>query len=110
MYNSAWPSMYWQLYDYFFAPNGAFYGTRKATENLHIQYSYDDGSIRVVNSTYTDYNGLKAVAKLYDFNMGEKYSQEVPVDISTDESLKLSLPEWPKNRGRGLFPEADTQR
>ena len=103
MYNSAWPSMYWQLYDYFFAPNGAFYGTRKATENLHIQYSYDDGSIRVVNSTYSDYNGLKAVAKLYDFNMGEKYSQEVPVDISTDESLKLSLPEWPKNSGEVYF-------
>ncbi len=36
MYNSAWPSMYWQLYDYFFAPNGAFYGTRKACENLFI--------------------------------------------------------------------------
>lgn len=103
MYNSAWPSMYWQLYDYFLAPNGAFYGTRKATENLHIQYSYDDGSIRVVNSTYADFNGFKAVAKLYDFNMGEKYSQEVPVNIRPDESLKLSFPEWPENPGKVYF-------
>ncbi len=76
MYNSAWPSMYWQFYDYFFGPNGSFYGTRKATEPLHIQYSYDDGSIRVVNSNYTDFSGLKAVAKLYNLAMVEKYSAE----------------------------------
>jgi exo-1,4-beta-D-glucosaminidase len=85
MYNSAWPSMYWQLYDYFFAPNGSFYGTKKACENLHIQYSYDDGSIRVVNGNYKDFTGLKAAAKLYNLNIQEKYSEEVPVDIMADE-------------------------
>jgi exo-1,4-beta-D-glucosaminidase len=103
MYNSAWPSMYWQLYDYFFAPNGAFYGTRKACELVHIQYCYDDKSIRVVNSSYNDLAGLKATAKLYNFNMEEKYSQEVPLDIAADESKKLSFPAWPGNSGSVFF-------
>ena len=26
MLNSAWPEMYWQLYDHYLVPNGAFYG------------------------------------------------------------------------------------
>jgi len=89
MYNSAWPSMYWQLYDYFFAPNGSFYGTRKACENLHIQYSYDDHSIRVVNGNYNDFNGLKATARLYDMGMKEIYSDETNVEIKSDESKKV---------------------
>ncbi len=89
MYNSSWPTMYWQLYDYFFAPNGAFYGTRKACENLHIQYSYDDNSIRVVNGNYKDFSGLKATAKLYNMNMDEIYSADTPVEIKSDESRKV---------------------
>lgn len=107
MYNSAWPSMYWQLYDYFFAPNGAFYGTRKACEPLHIQYSYDNGSVRVVNGYYKDFKGLKAKARLYTFNMEEKYSKEVPVDIKADESREVILKDWPKDMGDVYFLKLD---
>lgn len=97
MYNSAWPKMYWQFYDYFFTPNGSFYGARKACENLHIQYSYDDGSVRVVNGYYKDFTNLKASARIYNFNMEEKYSGEVTTSITSDESKKLKFPEWPGN-------------
>ena len=30
MLNSAWPALYWQLYDYYLIPNGAYYATKKA--------------------------------------------------------------------------------
>jgi exo-1,4-beta-D-glucosaminidase len=103
MYNSAWPNMYWHFYDYFFAPNGSFYGTRKACEVLHIQYSYDDGSIRVVNGLYKDFTGLKAAAEIFDSNMEKKYSKEVPVDIKADESKKVILQDWPKDLGDVFF-------
>jgi exo-1,4-beta-D-glucosaminidase len=103
MYNSAWPTLFWQLYDYFFTPNGAFYGTKKACEPLHIQYSYNDGSVCVVNGYYKDFNGLKATARLYNFNMEEKYSKEVPVDIKADESKKVILRDWPKDLGDVYF-------
>ncbi len=95
--------MYWQLYDYFFAPNGAFYGTKKACEVLHIQYSYDDGSIRVVNTSYNKFSGLKAIAKLYDFNLDEIYSQETNTDINEDESKKVLFPSMPKDSGDIFF-------
>jgi exo-1,4-beta-D-glucosaminidase len=103
MYNSSWPTMYWQLYDYFFAPNGAFYGTRKACENLHIQYSYDDNSIRVVNGNYKDFSGLKAAAKLYNMNMDEIYSADTPVEIKSDESRKVLFLQKPAGASEITF-------
>jgi len=103
MYNSAWPSMYWQLYDYFFAPNGAFYGTRKACENLHIQYSYDDNSIRVVNGNYKDFAGLKATARIYNIGMKEIFSEETKVEIKPDESKKVLFIKRPSGAGEVFF-------
>ena len=103
MYNSVWPSLYWQLYDYFLAPNGAFYGARKANEPLHIQYRYDDKAICVVNSQYNDFTGLKASAKIFDFNMKERYSKEVNVDVMADESKKIVFPGMPSSAGALFF-------
>ena len=97
MYNSAWPSLYWHLYDYYFAPNGAFYGTKKACEPLHIQYSYDDSTIYVVNGLYQDFKDLKATARLFNLQMEEKYSNEVTVSVSADESKKAMDITWPKD-------------
>ncbi len=95
MYNSAWPSLYWQLYDYYYAPNGAFYGAKKACEPLHIQYSYGDSSIYIVNSLYQNFDGLRATSYLYDFNMKEIFSNEVTVNVSSDESKKVMDISWP---------------
>ena len=49
MLNNAWPSMIWHLYDYYLRPGGGYFGTKKACEPLHVQYSYDDRSVVVVN-------------------------------------------------------------
>ncbi len=103
MYNSAWPSLYWQLFDYFLAPNGSFYGAKRACEQLHIQYSYDDGSVRIVNGDYIDYHGLKASLKLYDFKMNEIYSKESAADIKSDESLRVMTTDLPKGEGETYF-------
>jgi exo-1,4-beta-D-glucosaminidase len=95
MYNSAWPSLYWQFYDYFFAPNGAFYAARKANEPLHIQYSYGDSCVYIVNNLYQNFEALIASAHLYDFSLQEKYSNEVQAIVSADKSLKIMDISWP---------------
>jgi len=97
MYNSAWPSLYWQFYDYFFAPNGSFYAARRANETLHIQYSYADNSVMIINSNYKDFNGLKAEAKMYNFYMQQVFSKEAQADIRADESKKVIMLEPPKD-------------
>lgn len=96
MYNSAWPKFYWQLYDYFFMPNGAFYGAKKACEPLHIQYNYNENAIQLVNSFYKDFKGLKVLAKVFDFNAKEIFAKEITTDMKADESKILFKPERPK--------------
>jgi exo-1,4-beta-D-glucosaminidase len=94
MMNNAWPSMIWHLYDYYLRPGGGYFGAKKACEPLHIQYSYDDRSVVVVNSYYEEFQGLKATAKIYNLDMKEKYSLDAKVNIGPDGSKRVfTLPE-----------------
>jgi exo-1,4-beta-D-glucosaminidase len=94
MLNSAWPSLHYHIYDYYLRQGGAYFGTRKANEPLHIQYSYDDRSIVIVNSSYEAHKGLKAGAVVYDLDMSEKYAKELAVDVGPDSSTRVFvLPE-----------------
>lgn len=109
MYNSAWPKMYWQLYDYFFMPNGAFYGARTACEPLHIQYCYDDNSIKIINSYYKEFKGLKAIVKLYDFNMKVISSATEEANVNADASQKISTLVIPENLTKVFFLKLELQ-
>jgi exo-1,4-beta-D-glucosaminidase len=51
MLNSAWPSLNWQLWDHLLDPSGAYFGTKKAHEPVHVQYAYDERAVDVVNRT-----------------------------------------------------------
>ncbi|HEX6880352.1 MAG TPA: beta galactosidase jelly roll domain-containing protein [Terriglobales bacterium] len=94
MLNNAWPSMIWHLYDYYLQPAGGYFGVKKANEPVHIQYSYDDRSVAVVNSTYKLVSGLKASVKVVDFDLKELFAQEKPVDLASDEVQKvMAIPE-----------------
>ena len=74
MLNNAWPSMIWHLYDYYLDAGGGYFGAKKACEPLHIQYSYDDRSIVVVNSTYADADNLHASVHVHGLAWNELYS------------------------------------
>ena len=84
MLNNAWPSIIWHLYDYYLRPGGGYFGTKKANEPLHVQYSYDDQSVVVVNSYYRSFTGHKVKATVYNLDLTEKFSKTAPVDIAPD--------------------------
>jgi exo-1,4-beta-D-glucosaminidase len=96
MLNNAWPSMIWHLYDWYLRPGGSYFGAKKACEPLHVQYSYDDGSIVVVNSYYQPFPGMKVRAKVYNLDMTEAFSRDATVDAGPDSSNRVfSIPELP---------------
>ena len=97
MFNSAWPTLYWQLYDYYFTPNGAFYGAKNACEPLHIQYSYGDSGIYVVNGYYEDFKNLTASVKVFNFDMTEKYTKIETLTVMADQSIKIMDIDWPED-------------
>jgi exo-1,4-beta-D-glucosaminidase len=93
MLNNAWPSMIWHLYDWYLRPGGAYFGVKHACEPLHIQYSYDNNSIAVVNSYYQSFSKLKVFAKVYNIDMKEKYAREFTLDVGPDSSTQaFTLP------------------
>ena len=89
MLNNAWPSMIWHMYDWYLRPGGSYFGVKKACEPLHVQYSYDDRSVVVVNSYYQPFASLKITAKIYNLDMTEKFSKAAEVSVGPDSSLRV---------------------
>src|SRR5213079_2627998 len=88
MLNNAWPSLIWHLYDYYLVPAGGYFGTKKACEPVHVQYSYDDNSVAVINGTYGTFKGMKASAKIYSINLAERFSRSMNVDLAADSNFR----------------------
>lgn len=95
MYNAAWPKMWWQLYDYYLNPTGAFYGAQKACEPIHVEYNPADRGVVVVNSTLRPANGLTLRIELLDFNMRKMFFRQMTVDIPANAADEVIA--FPKN-------------
>lgn len=65
MLNSAWPSIYWQLYDYYGVPVAAYYGTKKGCEPMQLIYNHKDYNVYAVNEG-KDAGNVVASVKVYD--------------------------------------------
>lgn len=95
MFNSGWTSLHWQLMDRYLDQGGAYFGAKKANEPLHIQYSYDDRSVVVVNNRNTSARQLTARATLFNTDGTRKYDKKVAgVKVSGGgaHSTALTLP------------------
>jgi exo-1,4-beta-D-glucosaminidase len=88
MLNNAWPSMIWHLYDYYLMPGGGYFGTKKACEPVHVQYSYEDKSVVAVNTTQGSLRDLKLTAQVYDINLAAKFSKVLQLDLSADSNSR----------------------
>jgi exo-1,4-beta-D-glucosaminidase len=94
MLNNAWPSMIWHLYDYYLEADAGYFATKKACEPVHIQYSYDDRSIVIVNSTYAPVEGLQASVQVHGLQWNELYSAKAQVNATADSSQRVfTIPE-----------------
>ena len=93
MFNNAWPSVYWHLFDWYLRPGGGYFGTRKANEPLHVMYSYDDGSIAIVNALRHTVPRVRLRARVFNLDMTEKFARDTLLDVPADSSLRvLTIP------------------
>ena len=89
MLNNAWPSMIWHLFDYNLDAGAGYFAAKKACEPLHIQYSYDDQSIVVVNSTYQAVGELHASISVHNVDWKELYHSERVVNSASDSVQRV---------------------
>jgi exo-1,4-beta-D-glucosaminidase len=103
-YDAAWPaSPTWQYIDWYLIAGGAYYGAKKACQPLHVQYSYDDNSVYVVNGHRKDFHGLAVTARIYDLDMKEKYTKKAAVDVGEDGKTQCFIIEKPEGLSKSFF-------
>ena len=94
MFNNAWPSIYWHLFDWYLRPAGGYFGTKKANEPVHALFSYDDRSVAIVNGTRGPLAGVHVRARVFAPDGAEKWSRDTVIDLPADSSVRgFTLPE-----------------
>jgi len=89
MLNNAWPSMIWHLYDFYLRPGGSYFGARKATERLHVQYAYDDGAVVVTSFLLQERRGLRVTARVFDVAGKQRFERTERLDLGADSTRKV---------------------
>jgi hypothetical protein len=100
MSHPAWPCFVWQTYDYYFEPTAAYFGMKKASEPLHIQWNAATDNIEVVNYSGGDAKGLTASVQLLNMDGALKWEKTATVDSPEDSVQTPIKMEYPQ----GLSP------
>lgn len=105
MSHSAWPSMVWQTYDYYFEPLGAFFGARKGCEPLHVQHNPVANTTEIVNRSGKSHNRMTATTNLLDINGKRIASDRETTNIPVDATLTFPIPSLPEGYEGTYFIE-----
>ncbi len=89
MLNSAWPSLYWQLYDWYLSPCSGYWAVKKANMPRQLVYNYADGKVYVVNDEKADACGMTAEMELYGLDGTLLYKKQAQADVKTGGSKAL---------------------
>ncbi len=90
--NAAFPSVVWQVYDWFLQPNAGYYFMQNACEPVHIQLNLNDLKVLVLNRTHQPVQGLVASADIFSLNQEFHIHQEKPISLlPTDVKETASL-------------------
>lgn len=93
MLNSAWPSIYWQVYDYYLIPTAGYYGVKKANQPQQLIYNYAENSVYAVNENIHETLTGKAIVKIYALNSKILFEKEVDLNVPVNTAASiLELP------------------
>jgi exo-1,4-beta-D-glucosaminidase len=86
--NAAFPSVVWQVYDWYLEPNAGYYFMQNACEPVHVQLNLDDSMVAVVNRTYHPQADLSVHAEVLDMNGRSLYSETKKLSLDTSDVKK----------------------
>jgi hypothetical protein len=86
--NAAFPSLVWQIYDWYLQPNAGYYFMKNACEPLHIQLNLNDSTVAIVNRLHNRADHLTVEAKVYSMSSQPLFSKTVSVDMGAEDVQK----------------------
>ena len=91
MSHPCWPSFVWQTYDYFFEPTAAYFGCKKGSEPLHIQWNRANETVEVVNYSAGNVTGLTARVEVLNMDGSLRWHKSFTLD-SREDSTAVPFP------------------
>jgi len=79
--NACWPSVQWQIYDWFLKPMVSTYAIKNACEPLHVQSCPLDATVQVINNHLCRQDDLEVRARLLDPSMRLRWEGRKTVHI-----------------------------
>ena len=95
MSHPAWPDFVWQTYDYYLEPTGGYFGAKKGSEPLHIQWNPLNNAVEVVNYSAGDQLGLTAEAELLNSDGSRQWEKSTALDSREDSVAAPITIEFP---------------
>lgn len=84
MSQSAWPSMVWQIYDYYYDTNAGYYAMKNANQPVNVIYNASTRDFVLINAAGTNKDDLKINIRLFDINgkfvQGQSFIKSAPTN------------------------------
>jgi hypothetical protein len=110
MSHPCWPTFVWQTYDYYFDPTAGYFGSKKGSEPLHIQWNSATDAVEVVNYSAGKAPGLTARAEILNLDGSVKWDKSAAVDSNEDSVVTPIAIEYPKDLSAVHFIRLKLQR
>lgn len=88
MLNSAWPSLYWQLYDWYGVPTAGYYGVKKGCESVQILYDWERRQFYAVNGTLQD---TTVSTNIRFYSSDSRLISDCPVEIIVPKCSSVEI-------------------
>jgi hypothetical protein len=88
--NSAFPSVVWQIYDWFLMPNAGYYFMMNACEQTHLQLNMSSLNVLAINRTYKPVTGLVAQVEVFNLESKSIFHEEKSISLSATEVKETS--------------------
>ncbi len=82
--NASWPSMVWELFDWYLHTNSGYYQMKEALRPIHVQYSIDDDGIQVASTRPDALKGARVHAEIVSLKGALESTEDFTVDAAAD--------------------------
>ena len=88
--NAAFPSVVWQVYDWFLMPNAGYYFMQNACEPVHIQLNPVDLKVSAINRTYKAISDLVADIDLFGIDSKSLFHEEKKISLTATDVKEVT--------------------
>jgi exo-1,4-beta-D-glucosaminidase len=91
MLNNAWPSLHWNLFDYYLHPAGSYFGTKVGSRMEHVVYDYETTAIYLINRDITVSGARSIDLELLTPNGTTLHTSTLVAQTTPNSSKRLSV-------------------